>query len=130
LPSALGPVSGAVRTHDPPAVFPMCRGGSRTIRFTLANSGAVASGTYGLRLRLSALAPAAGYSAATTVVGSFSHALGAFSAATYDLPFTVPATLPDGTYYLYLDLDPAGAVPELLEGDNSTVSAMRFLIQC
>jgi hypothetical protein len=130
LPSALGPVGGAVQTHDPRINFPMCRGGSRTTRFTLGNSGSVASGTYGLRLRLSTAAPMAGYSAASTVVASFTHSLGAFSAGIYDLPFTVPASLPNGTYYLYVDLDPAGAVPELLEGDNSTVSAMRVVVSC
>ncbi len=130
LPAALGPVGGAVQTHDPRINFAMCRGASRTTRFTLGNSGSVASGTYGLRLRLSAAAPMAGYSAASTVVASFSHSLGAFSAGTYDLPFTVPAGLPNGTYYLYVDMDPAGAVPELLEADNSTVSAMRIVVSC
>lgn len=130
LPSALGPVGGAVQTHDPRINFSMCRGASRTTRFTLANSGSVASGTYGIRLRLSTVAPTAGYSAASTVVATFTHSLGAFSAGTYDLPFTVPSSLANGTYYLYVDLDSAGAVPELLEGDNSTVSAMRIVVNC
>lgn len=130
LPSALGPVGGVVQTLDPRINFPMCRGGSRTARFTLANSGSVASGTYGIRIRLSTAAPMAGYSAASTVVASFSHSLGAFSSGTYDLSFTVPSTLANGTYYLYVDVDPAGAVPELLEGDNSTVSAMRIVVNC
>lgn len=130
VPAALGVVGGAVQTLDPQVTFTVCRGSARTTRVYLGNSGNLATGSYGLRLRLSPLPPPSGTLATTTVVASFSHSLAAFSQGTFDLPFTVPATLPDGTYYLYVDLDPAGAIVETLEGDNTTVSAMRLLINC
>lgn len=130
IPGALGVVGGVVQPLDPVITFNMCRGGSRTTRVYLGNSGNLASGTYTIRIRLNTLSPTAGYSAAATVVASFSHSLAAFSQGTFDLPFTIPSTLPDGIYYIYVDLDPAGAIPETLEGDNSTVSAMRILVSC
>lgn len=130
VPAALGVVSGAVRALDPQVTFSLCRGITRTTRVYLGNSGNLPSGPYSIRIRMSPLAPPAGTTATTTVVATFNHSLAAFSQGTFDLPFTIPATLPDGTYYIYVDLDPAGLVTEVLEGDNTTVSAMRFLISC
>lgn len=131
LVSALGVgASGGVQTLNPSGTFGMCRGGNRTVRVYLGNAGNVASGTYALRVRLSPLPPPGGYTATTTTVAVFSHAIGAFGEGTFDLPFTVPTSLPDGLYYLYVDMDSGGAVPEALEGDNTTVSAMRIQISC
>jgi hypothetical protein len=96
-----------------------------------AYSGNTGSGSYGLRLRLSTTAPlSGGYGGSTNVVASFSHSLGAFSQGTFDLGFTVPAWLPNGVYFIYLDMDPARTVGEFREGDNSTVSAMRINVNC
>lgn len=129
--SALGvSPGGAVQTLDPQGTFGMCRGGTRNVRIYLGNSGNVASGSYALRVRLSPLAPPAGYTATTTTVASFTHAIGAFGEGTFDLPFTIPSSLGNGLYYLYVDLDAGSAVPEALEGDNTTVSAMRIQISC
>ncbi len=130
LPSASGLVNGVARTLDATLPIGRCRGASASTRVSLGNAGNVATGSYSLRVRLSTLPPMIGYSAATTVVASFGHSLGAFAQGTYDLPFTVPANLPDGVYYIYVDLDTTGAIPELVEGDNSTVSAARLIVGC
>lgn len=131
IASALGvSAGGAVQTLDPATTFGMCRGGNRTVRVYVGNSGNVASGTYTLRVRLSPLAPPAGTTSGTTVVATFSHAIGAFGEGTFDLPFTVPAALVNGLYYLYVDMDPGNAVPEAREGDNTTVSALRIAVSC
>lgn len=129
--SALGvSAGGGVQTLDTAGTFGMCRGGSRTVRVYLGNSGNVASGTYSLRVRLSPLAPPSGYTSTATTVAIFSHSIGAFGEGTFDLPFTVPASLANGLYYLYVDMDSGAAIPEILEGDNSTVSATRIQISC
>lgn len=130
IPSALGVVGSSVQTLDPAMTVNMCRGGSRTTRFYIANSGRVASSTYGLRIRLSTTSPFSGYSGSTNAVAWFTHSLGAFTQGTFDLPFTLPSYLPNGTYYIYLDMDYGGAFSELKEGDNTTVSAMRIQISC
>lgn len=130
LPSALGVIGASVGTLDANTTVAMCRNTSRTTRVYLGNSGNVASGTYNLRVRLSTTAPFAGYSGSTTVVSTFTHSLGAFTQGTFDLPFTVPSTLPNGTYFIYVDMDHTGSIAEILEGDNSTVSAMRVLVNC
>jgi hypothetical protein len=130
LPAATGLVGGLVQTLDPSLPVSRCRGTSHSTRVTLANSGNVSTGSYGLRVRLSTVPPMAGYLGTTTVVASFGHALSAFSQGTYDLPFVIPANLPLGSYYIYVDLDPAGALAERSEGDNSTVSATLLLVDC
>lgn len=130
LPSALGVVGTTVQTLDPALTVTLCRGGSRTTRFYLGNSGNVGSGTYGIRIRLSPVPPFSGYTATATEVASFTHSLGGFSEGTFDLAFRVPSTLPNGTYYIYLDMDPARTIPESNDGDNSTVSAMRIIVNC
>jgi hypothetical protein len=130
IPSALGVIGASVGTLDPATTVAMCRTNSRTTRVYLGNSGNVASGTYNLRVRLSTTGPTAGYFGSTTVVSTFTHSLDAFAQGTFDLPFTVPSTLPNGTYFIYVDMDYTGSIAELLEGDNSTVSAMRVLVNC
>jgi len=131
LPSALGVVSGSVQTLDPATTVTMCRGGSRTTRFYVANNGNVSSGTYGLRIRLSTTAPlSGGYTQTTNAAAWYTHSLGAFTQGTYDLSFTVPSSLPNGTYYIYLDMDYAKTITERKEGDNSTVSAMKIYVNC
>jgi hypothetical protein len=129
--SALGVVGGVVQTLDPNVALTLCRGTARTTRVYIGNSGNLATGTYGIRVRMSSLSPSAGgYTAATTVVATFTHSLAAFSQGTFDLPYTIPSTLPDGTYFLYVDLDPAGSITETVEGDNTTVSTTLFHISC
>lgn len=130
LPSALGVVSGSVQTLDPATTVNLCRGSSSSTRVYLGNLGNIASGTYTLRVRLSATAPTAGYGSGGAVASSFTHSLGAFSQGTYDLGFTVPASLANGVYYLYYDMDYTGTLTELREGDNSTVSAKRVNVVC
>jgi hypothetical protein len=130
LPSALGVVGASVQTLDPATTVTMCRGSSGTTRVFLANSGNSGSGTYSLRIRLSTTAPMGGYSQSTTVASSFTHSLGAFSQGTFDLPFTVPSSLPNGTYFIYSDMDYTQSIAEILEGDNSTVSAKRVRVSC
>lgn len=130
LPSALGVVGTSVQTLDPALTVIMCRGNTRTTRFYLGNSGNVGSGTYGLRIRLSTVSPFSGYTGTTTTVASFTHSLGAFTQGTFDLSFRIPSTLPNGTYFIYLDMDPASTIPEFKEGDNSTVSAMKVTVNC
>jgi hypothetical protein len=130
LPSALGVVGGTVQTLDPAVTVAMCRGGSSTTRTYLGNSGNVGSGVYSLRIRLSTTAPMAGYSLGSTVAATFTHSLGAFAQGTFDLPFSVPWSLPDGTYFIYTDMDYPGAIAEILGGDNSTVSAKKVRVTC
>ncbi|HSI60813.1 MAG TPA: hypothetical protein VLA16_24865 [Ideonella sp.] len=130
LPSALGVVGGVVQTLDAAGTVAMCRGASGTSRIYLGNLGNVGSGTYNLRIRLSTTSPTAGYSGSTNVAATFTHSLGAFSQGTYDLGFRVPAALPNGTYYIYHDMDYTGSLLELREGDNSTVSAKKILVNC
>ena len=130
LPSALGVVGGAVQTLDPVTTVAMCRGSSGTTRVYVGNYGNVGSGTYNLRVRLSTTSPMAGYSGSTGVASTFTHSLGAFSQGTFDLGFTVPWGLANGTYFIYHDMDPTGSITELREGDNSTVSAKKVLVNC
>jgi hypothetical protein len=130
LPSALGPVGGAVQTLDSASTVTICRGGSGSTRVYLGNSGNTGSGTYNLRIRLSTTAPMAGYSTATNVAASFTHSLGAFSQGTFDLAFGVPWALPDGTYYIDTDMDHTSSITEIREGDNTTVSAKRVRVNC
>jgi hypothetical protein len=130
LPSALGVASGFAQTLDPATTVTVCRGGSSTTRVYLGNSGNVGSGTYNLRVRLNTTAPMAGYSLGTNVVASFTHSLGGFSQGTFDLGFTVPWWLADGVYFIYTDMDHTGTITEILEGDNTTVSAKRIRVNC
>ena len=130
LPSALGPVGGSVQTLDPASTVTVCRGGSSTTRVYLGNSGNTGSGTYNLRVRLNTTGPMAGYSLSTRVVASFTHSIGAFSQGTFDLAFSVPFSVPDGTYFIYTDMDHTGTITEILEGDNTTVSAKRVRVNC
>ena len=130
LPSALGVVGGSVQRLDPASTVTLCRGASRTTRVYLGNSGNAASGNYKLRVRLSTVAPPSGYSLSTTVAATFSHSIGAFSQGTFDLLFRIPASLPNGTYFVYVDMDHTKVVSEILEGDNSTVSAMKIRVNC
>jgi hypothetical protein len=130
LPSALGVVSGSVQTLDPASTVALCRGATRTTRVYLGNSGNVDSGTYNLRIRLSTTPPMEGYSQSTNVAATFTHSLGAFSQGTFDLPFVVPSFLPNDTYFIYVDMDYTGTINEILEGDNSTVSAMTIQVNC
>jgi hypothetical protein len=130
IPSALGVVAGSVQTLDPATTVAMCRNGTRTTRVYLGNSGNVGSGTYNLRVRLSTTSPTAGYSGSTIVVSAFTHSIGAFSEGTFDLGLQIPSTLPFGTYFIYVDLDYTGSITEILEGDNSTVSAMQIRVSC
>jgi hypothetical protein len=130
LPSALGVVNGVAQTLDPRTTVTLCRGSNSSTRVFLSNNGNAASGTYTLRVRLSPTAPTAGYSGSTTVAASFTHALGAFTRGTFSLPFQVPASLANGTYFVYIDMDYSRAISEILEGDNSTVSAMRVRVAC
>ncbi len=130
LPSALGPVAGSVQRLDPATTVTVCRGASRTTRVYLGNSGNGASGTYRLRVRLSTTAPQSGYSQSSNVAATFTHSLPALTQGTYDLPFRVPSSLPNGTYYVYVDMDYPRAIAEILEGDNTTVSAMKVRVNC
>jgi hypothetical protein len=130
LPSALSVVGGSVQALDPVTTVTMCGGGTRATRVYLGNSGNAASGTYNLRVRLSRTAPMTGYFESTEVAGSFTHSLGAFSQVVVDLPFKVPFSLPNGTYFIYTDMDFTGTIAEILEGDNSTVSAMKVRVNC
>ena len=129
--SSLGLSAGnLVQRLDPSINVAICRGATRTTRVYVGNSGNVASGTYTLRVRLSPLAPPGGYTSGSTVVATFSHAIGAFGEGTFDLPFTVPAGLSDGSYFIYVDMDSGNAVPEANEGDNTTVSSTLLSISC
>jgi hypothetical protein len=130
LPSALGVVGAGVQTLDPAIISAACRGTTRSTRFYLGNEGNVGSGIYNLRIRLSTTAPKAGYSTSTTVVQTFTHSLAAFAQGTFDLSFVIPAALPNGTYFIYMDMDHTGSITEFAEGDNSTVSAMRLQVNC
>jgi hypothetical protein len=130
LPSALGVVGGIVQTLDPPTTVNLCRGATTSTRVYLGNSGDAASGTYNLRIRLNTTPPFAGYSLNTQVVAAFTHSLGAFAQGTFDLGFTLPSSLPNGTYFIYIDMDHTGSITEILEGDNSTVSAKMIQVSC
>ena len=130
LPSALGVVSGVVQTLDPAGTVSVCRGAARTTRVYLGNSGNVGSGTYNLRIRMNTTSPMTGYSLSTTSVATFTHSLGAFSQGTFDLAFTVPGWLANGTYYVYVDMDHTSTIAEILDGDNRTVSARRLQVVC
>lgn len=130
LPSALGDVGGSVQTLDPASIVTVCRGGSSSTRVYLGNSGNAGSGTYNLRIRLNTTAPMTGYSLGTNVVASFTHSLGAFTQGTFDLGFGVPWWLPDGIYFIYTDMDHTSSITEILEGDNTTVSAKRIRVNC
>ncbi|WP_158623418.1 CARDB domain-containing protein [Corallococcus sp. CA053C] len=130
LPSAMGVVGDVAQTLDPAGSRAVCRGTSTSVKFYVGNLGNAAVASYTLRVRLSPTAPPAGYSESTNVVASFGHSLAAFSEGTYSLGFVVPAGLPFNTYYVYLDMDPEGAVAELRENDNTTVSAMLLRVEC
>ncbi|MGE6762041.1 hypothetical protein ACQKGO_28780 [Corallococcus interemptor] len=130
LPSAMGVVGDVAQTLDPSGTKSVCRGTAQSVKFYVGNLGNAAVSSYSMRVRLSPTAPPNGYYESTNVVGTFNHSLGAFSEGIYSLGFTVPASLPFNTYYVYLDMDPAGAVDELKENDNTTVSAMVLRVGC
>ncbi|WP_375757875.1 CARDB domain-containing protein [Corallococcus exercitus] len=130
LPSSMGVVGDVAQTLDPSGTQTVCRGTAQSVKFYVGNMGNAAVSSYTLRVRLSPTAPPNGYSESTTIVATFNHSLGAFSEGTYSLGFTVPASLPFNTYYVYLDMDPEGVVSELRENDNTTVSAMTLRVGC
>ena len=130
LPSASGVVGGSVQTLDAAVTVNACRSTSRTTRVYLGNSGNGASGTYNLRIRLSPTSPMTGYSESTNVAATFTHSLGAMTQGTFDLPYTIPWYLSNGSYFIYIDMDYTGSIPEILEGDNSTVSATKIQVVC
>jgi hypothetical protein len=129
LPSAMGVVGDVAQTLDPAGTRAVCRGTTQPVRFYLGNLGNAAA-SYSMRLRLSSTAPPNGYSESTNIVATYNHSLGAFAEGIYTLSLTVPATLPFNTYYIYLDMDPAGVVDELRENDNTTVSTMLLRVDC
>ncbi|RKG67052.1 hypothetical protein D7V80_17360 [Corallococcus sp. CA054B] len=130
LPSSMGVVGDVAQTLDPAGTKSVCRGTAQSVKFYVGNLGNAAVSSYSMRVRLSPTAPPNGYYESTHVVGTFTHSLGAFSEGIYSLGFTVPSSLPYNTYYVYLDMDPAGAVDELRENDNTTVSAMLLRVGC
>ncbi|RYZ41341.1 MAG: hypothetical protein EOO71_12410 [Myxococcaceae bacterium] len=130
LPSAMGVVGDVAQTLDPALTRSVCRNTATSVKFYVGNMGNAATGSYSMRVRLSPTAPPLGYSESTNVVATFNHSMAAFAEGTYTLGFTVPAGLPFNTYYVYLDLDPAGVVDELRENDNTTVSAMLLRVGC
>jgi hypothetical protein len=123
-------VGTTVQTLDPVTTVNLCRGASTSTRVYLGNYGDVASGTYNLRVRVSPTAPFSGYFLSTSVAQTYTHSLAAFSQGTFDLGFTVPSSLPNGTYFIYVDMDYTGSITESREGDNTTVSAKRLQVSC
>ena len=61
---------------------------------------------------------------------AFAHSLAPFSHTTVTVNFTVPPGIAYGTYYLHLDVDYSHIVWEPREGDNSTISGRRLLVNC
>jgi hypothetical protein len=130
LPSALGVVNGSVQTLDPATIITVCRGGSDFMRVYLGNYGSAPSGTYNLRVRLSTTSPFSGYSESWNEVASFTHSLPAMSEGTFDLHYTMPWWMPDGIYFMYTDMDHTQSIGEIVEGDNTTVAALRVRVNC
>lgn len=132
LPSSLGVVNNVVTTLDSASTVTVCRGASTTVKFYMANMGNTAAGAYYARIRLNTTAPqSGGYTANTTVVATYyksSHV--AFGSYTQTFTITIPTSLSNGTYYIYFDMDYTGAVTELREGDNRTVSAKKIRVNC
>lgn len=125
LPSAMN-VSGTALSLLETGTASACRGSARNIRFYLGNSGKGNSGTYSLRLRLTTSSTGAG----GTTVSTFTHSLSAFAQGVYVLPFVVPASLANGTYYIWVDMDYTSSINEVREGDNSTRSGQLLSITC
>lgn len=130
LPGATGVSGGGIATLDPAGTFTACRGTTNTTRVYLGNNGNAASGTYNLRIRLNRAGPTAGYGLSGTVAQTFTHSLGAFSQGTFNLNFTVPRSLVNGDYFIYVDMDHTRTLVERREGDNSTVSAKKLRVNC
>lgn len=128
LPSAHRVLSGNVVNIDSDPALNVCRGQVvNSIEFYLGNAGKGNSGTYNLRIRLSTSSTGTG----GTVAANFTHSLNAFSQNTLAaLPFTVPAGLANGTYFVHVDLDHTGSIGEVREGDNSTISGRRITVSC
>jgi hypothetical protein len=131
LPGSTGVSGGGIATLDPAAVVNVCRGSTNSTRMFLGNNGNAGSGTYNLRVRLNATAPTlGGYNLGTTVAQNFTHSIGAFGEGTFALGFTVPRSLPNGDYFIYVDMDHSRTLLERREGDNSTVSAKKLRVSC
>lgn len=131
IPSANGISGGQMVALNPGGTVTVCRGTTRNFRFYVGNSGNLASGTYNLRIRFNTLSPlGGGYTATTTTVATFTHSLGAFTESTFDLPVTLPASLPSATFNVYIDLDHTGSINELREGDNTTFGNTRIRVNC
>jgi len=118
--------NGTVTTLDPAQVRTVCRNSQQTINFYIGNSGEAATGTYSGRVRMSKTSPFSGYTQSTSSVLTFSHSLSAFTEGTFQMIFTVPRSLGDGTYYIYIEVDTGGVVSEFHESDNHTLSATRL----
>jgi hypothetical protein len=125
LPSAHRVVSSTTSLLET-GILNVCRGSSRSIRFYLGNSGSGGSGTYNLRVRLTTSSTGAG----GTTVATFTHSLGGFSQGVFNLGFTVPNSLANGTYFIFVDMDQTSSIAEVREGDNSTRSGRRLSVTC
>jgi|GEM_PF-2127955 len=103
-----------------------CRGTSHTVRFTIENTGNNSTGTYYGRIRLTTSASGAG----GTTVHTFTRSTPGMSTGTPPFTFVVPTSLPNGLYYIWIDLDYPGAITEIRKSDNSTRSGQMLNVNC
>ncbi len=118
----------------------VCRGRLRSVQFGITNYGNVASPPYTARIRLSRIAPSpsgtGGYYQAPNGTNTFTAttysmpSLGAFTSLIQTFTYTVPATLPNGLYYVYFDMDPLNTVPEFRNMDNRTLGGRSIQVSC
>ncbi len=128
VPSAMKLTGTTIGLHDAPALVQACRGSAQAVHFQLSNAGPATTSNYTVRIRLSTSQSAFGSGGVTAVSGTIAQA--AYSSAKVTFNFSVPSTLANGTYRIYVDADPFNERPEVQEGDNSTVSAKLLLVNC
>jgi len=105
---------------------PICRGNATFVDFTVDNSGHNATGNFGVRIRLTTDPSGSGGVIAQTYPG---YTCGMCTTSP-QFSFTVPTSLANGTYYVFLELDYGGAVQEIRKTDNITRSGRTLKVSC
>ncbi|MFT4648379.1 MAG: subtilase family serine protease [Glaciecola sp.] len=96
-------------------------GGAITVNESVRNTGTAAAGTFRVGIYLS---PNPSVSQSDTLLGSrVVNDLGAGQASGSNAPYTVPAGLPSGTYFLGVFVDDLTQVVELSDGNNVQMAA-------
>jgi hypothetical protein len=118
---------GSIISTTTAGVVTMCRGQVGTVRFTIGNMGSTPVPFFRVLVRM---AQSLAYDGGGFVVADNGFRSDGFAFGTFNFPFTVPLTAPNGGYAFIIYTDVDGQASELKEQDNNTFAALRVVVNC